>query len=329
MSEASLRGSQRAALVVLGLDQDIAADVLRHLSPDELRCLEKTIGSLGIIPIDAIEPTFEDFCRKMQEPLLPSAAGAYFRQLATSALGDRVNEVLAPPTPPPPPALEALRSAKANALAELLRDEHPQIAAVVLAQLPKIHAAKVMRELPELLRIDLVRRISLLKELPRRAAQEAVEALASGLSNDLSEEGFDGIAFAAGVLNEMPKNEAEIMLSEIEESEPELSPKIRQAMFTFEDLGRLTARSLQVLMRMVPTETMLVALKTASESLRDHFLSAVSARAAASMREDLVLLPPTRLSDVEKAQREVLEVATRLAAEGQLTLPGGGGEKMV
>lgn len=330
MPEFTLRGPQRAALVVLGLDEAIAADVLKHLAPDELRRLGKVIEDLGTVPIDAIEPTFETFCRKMKEPVLPVAAGTYFRQLATSALGERANDLLAPPKPPPPRALEALRSAKAAALAEMLKEEHPQISAVVLSQLPRPHAAKVLHELPEKLRGDIVCRISQIKELPATAAQAAVEALASGLgTEESSDEGFDGVAFAAGILNELPKPEADSLLSQLEEAAPELSPKLRQAMFTFEDLGRVTSRNLQVLMRGVNTETLLVALKTASESLREHFLSAVSARAAASMREDLASMPPTRLSEVERAQREILETATRLAAEGQLTLPGGGGEKLV
>ena len=156
-------------------------------------------------------------------------------------------------------------------------------------------------------------------------------ANAGGLEEEAEDRSFDGVAFAAGLLNELPAGETDRLLGAISEGgEEDLGSKIRNAMFTFEDLARLNQRSLQVLMREVQSETLLLALKTASEALRNHFLSAVSSRAAATMREDLATMPPARLSEVEKAQTEIVQTAMRLAGENRVTLPGGGGgEKMV
>lgn len=328
----SLPGPQKAALFVLGLDEPVAAEVLRHMSEEDLKILATCIESLRPLPVGQLDSTFEAFVKQMKESLLPSSAMTYFRQLAISAIGgDRANLLFTPPKEIPK-AIELIRSAKPAALSALLQEEHPQICAVVLSQLSKEQAAKVLKEMPSELRGELVRRLALLKELPEQSVQVASETIARTLvvSGAVNQNGtFDGIAFAAGLLNELPKTETESILAMLESTATELAPSIRQAMFTFEDLGRLNARALQSLMRSIPAESLLVALKTASESLREHFLSAVSSRAAASMREDLALLPPMRLSEVEKSQREVVEIAMSLAANGQLVLPGGSGEKLV
>ena len=167
-------------------------------------------------------------------------------------------------------------------------------------------------------------------ELASEALAKALAA-AGALSEESDSRDFDGIAFAAELLNELGPTDSERLLGALGEANAKLAPRIREAMFTFEDLGRIEARQLQPLMREVPSETMLLALKTASEELRNKFLSAVSARAAESMREDLSMMPPTKLSDVEKAQRDVVDTAMKMSQQGKLALPasGGGGEKLV
>ena len=220
-------------------------------------------------------------------------------------------------------------------LADLLIEEHPQVAAVIISQLPAGQAAKVLREMPEDLQLDLVARISSLEEIPRESLEVASEALVANLDAAGGAQGadrrsaFDGIAYCASLLNELPTDDTERLLEELEDEDFENVPKIREAMFTFEDLSNLDKRSMQTLMREISSEALLVALRTASESVREVFFGAVSSRAAETMREDLELMPPKRLSEVEEAQREVIETAMRMSAEGQITMPGGGGEEMV
>jgi flagellar motor switch protein FliG len=326
----TMTGPQKAALFVLGLEEPVAAEILRHMNESDLRALATQINSMRSLPVQKLDPMFEEFVQQMNEVLLPSSAAQYFKQLASTALGEERANTLFTPEMEPPKAFELLRGAKPVQLAALLQDEHPQLCAVVLSQFPREQAAKILQEMPASSRSDLVKRLALLKEIPRQSLEVAFETLSRtlSLSGGVQMNGsFDGVSFVAGLLNELPKLESENILLALENTD--LVPGIKQAMFTFEDLGRLNSRALQLLMRSIPSESLLVALKTASESLREHFLSAVSSRAAASMREELTLLPPMRLSEVEKAQREIVEIAMSLSANGQLVLPGGSGEKLV
>jgi flagellar motor switch protein FliG len=292
------------------------------------------IVSRGAPPsVRDLEVVFQDFASAMEgPPPAPRDGVAYLRKLATAAMGDeRARRVL--PEPAGPSALESLRGASPQTLAELIAEEHPQIAAVVLAQLPREQGAKVLAAMGEERQRELLPRLAALKEIPAHAAQMLSDTLAKALAGEASggeRSDFDGVSFVAGLLNEVPAEQSETLLAAREERGGGLATRVREKRFTFEDLLRVPARGLQILMREVPADSLLVALKTASEALREHLLGALSTRAAAQVREDLSLAPPTRLSEVERAQREVIEVVQRLAAEGKVNMPGrGGGEAMV
>src|SRR5215470_14452335 len=325
-----LTGPQKAALFILGLDEAIATEVLKHLDEADVGRLADNIAKFRDPPVGELDATFTDFLAKMAAPLVPKDGAAYMRKLASAAIGeDKASKLLMPP--PIPPALETLKKARATTLAELLAEEHPQIAAVVLAQLPREQAAKVILAMPPARQEEVMARVALLEEVPAAAAQLASETLAKALTGDQggATNKFDGVGFVAGLLNEIAPTESERLLGALEMADATIVPKVREKMFTFEDLLRLPARAIQMLMKEVTSEALLVALKTASEALREHFLSALSSRAGAQLREDLALLPPTRLSDVEKAQREIVESAMRLGAEGRITMPGPNSEKLV
>ena len=331
----SLDGPERAAMIVLGLDEDVAADVLRHLPEDDLRRLAAAVARLEPVPLDLLEPAFEEFDRALRSPVLPRGGADYLRRLATTAIGeDRVRRLLAPVTAAALQPIDAVRAAHAVTLAQLLEDEHPQVAAVVLSQLGREQTARVLLALPAELQADLLVRLASLEEVPERAIAEAAEAVCRGLAAAGSVDTggrtrCDGVGHVAAILNELTAEDSQRLLAVLEEKAAPLVPKVRQAMFTFEDLGRMGARHFQVLMREVESESLLVALKTASEELRGRFLSAVSSRAAATLREDLAALPPMRLSDVEQAQRGIVETAMRLAQEGRIALPGASSEALV
>lgn len=329
-----LTPAQRAAVVLLGLDEDVAQQVLKALDPRDLRLLAAAADSLGNVSGEVLPAAFEEFEKAMAQPRLPGGPGDYLRKLTASTVGaDRARALFAPAEPATAP-LETIRGARAQSLAELLAEEHPQVAAVILSQLPRQQAAEVLVAMNAEQQSDLLARVAALEEVPADMVALASEALAKALASAgavagaTARDSFDGIRFAADLLNELGPTESERLLGALEHGDGKLAPKIREAMFTFEDLGRIEPRQLQPFMREVPSETLLIALKTASDALRERFLSAVSSRAAETMREDLAAMPPTRLSDVEKAQREVVEVALKMAAEGRLVLPGGA-EEMV
>jgi len=358
----SLTEQQRAAALILSLDQVVARTILRHLDDTELRQLTQISASLPKVNPESLEDVAQMFCTAMKVPLSAGAGGEYARQLVTEAVGvERALQLFEPPREVPP-ALEALRAAHAPTLAELLAEEHPQIAAVLLTQLPTSKAAQVLEVLPNDKRMDLIGRVVELEEVPMQQVEVVSEELAraleaaGGIASLETRNEFDAIRFTAGVLNEITSELREPILEGIEEREAaeeedddfdlddlddddagggdgddgvSIAQQIRDAMFTFEDLARLTVREVQLLMREVDKDTILVALKTANDELRDHLLSGVSSRAAKQIVEELPLLPPTKLSEVEKAQRDAVEVVIRLSEAGQINMPGAGGEEMV
>lgn len=331
-----LTGPQKAAIFVLGMEEEVAREVLRHLGNDELRDLTEIVDKLPSVPPEALESVCSEFAKLMRSPIIGGSQGDYVKKLVTAAVGLERSQQVYDPGPMRPAAMEALRAAHVPTLADLIRDEHPQIAAVVLSQLNEDKAAQVVAELPEAQQTDLVRRLLAIQEVPLQqvamisdALAQALEA-AGGVAELDHRMEFDGMKFAATILNELPPESTERILEVLDtDGEGELGSKIREAMFTFEDLGRVGVRDLQQVMREIDNETLLIALKTADEELREKLLSGVSARAAQQILAELPQLPPTRLSDVERAQREAVECALRLADQGKITLPGAGGEELV
>ncbi len=344
-SAARLHGPQKAALVLLALDEDVAAEVLGHLDEDEVKRLAERADALDPSMVHALAPTFREFHELMQSqaPLGARAASMYFRDLTVRALGeDRANKILSPPAPVPQleagakvAPMVALQSAKTSALAELLQEEHPQVAAVIVAQLPRERAAEVLSAMAPDQQTDIIGRLAGLTEIPAEAVALASEALAralesaGALGDGAEKKKFDGVQFTAGLLNDLSPDDSQRLLGELNERFEKVAPKVRDAMFTFEDLSTLDMKGAQALMKEVAPDQLVIALKTASEDLRELFLGAISSRAATAMREDLAILPPMRLSEVETAQRAIVEAAQRLARDGRIQLQGGKQEAMV
>jgi flagellar motor switch protein FliG len=334
MAAAVLNGPQKAAIALLSLDEEIATQVLGKMADHDVRRLVEAVEQLDDVGGDVIAVVLEDLERGISSPLAAIRAGGtkYVRKLADAAFGSeraqKLFGVIAPVSDP----LQLLRTARVNAIAQLLSEEHPQIAAVVLTQLPSGVAAKVLALMPPDTAADLTARISELEEVPEHAVAEASESLvraleiAGGLASSDARSMFDGLAFSAAIVNELSSEAGDDLLGKIAERDETAASRIREAMFTFEDLQRIAARELGNLMRAVQSETLVTALQTATGDLRDHLLSALSQRASATLRDDLSAASPKRLSEVEAAQREVVESAMKLAAEGKLTMPSRGGE---
>jgi len=331
---AELEGPQKAAIALLSLDEEVAQAVLGKMSDDDVRRLIQAVEQLDDVGGEVISLVLEDLERGLTSPLAIVRTGGskYVRKLAEGAFGpDRAQKLFGAPTAPTDP-LQLLRTARVNAIAQLLTEEHPQIAAVVLTQLPAGIAAKVLALMPADIAADLTGRISELEEVPEHAVAEASESLvralemAGGLANSDARQMFDGLAFSAAIVNELSSEVGDDLLGKIAERDEGAASRIREAMFTFEDLQRIASRELGNLMRSVQSETLVTALQTAPATLREHLLSALSQRAAATLRDDLASAAPKRLSEVEAAQRECVDAAMKLAAEGKLTMPSRGGE---
>jgi flagellar motor switch protein FliG len=332
--ETLLDGPRKAAIALLSLDQEIATLVLSKMTEADVRRLIEAVEQLDDVGGDVIVTVLEDLERGIASPLSMVRAGGtkYVRKLADAAFGSERAQKLFGVTPPPSAPLQLLRSARVNAIAQLLAEEHPQIAAVVLTQLEAAIAAKVLTLMPSELAADLTARISELEEVPEHAVAEASESLvralelAGGLASSDARNEFDGLAFSAAIVNELPAEAGDDLLGKIAENDEAAASRIREALFTFEDLLRIAPRDLGGLMRQVQSDSLVTALQTATTELRDHLLGALSQRAAATLRDDLSAASPKRLSEVEAAQREIVDAAMKLASEGKLTMPRRGGE---
>jgi len=330
-----MSGAKKAAIALLSLNEEVAAQVIGRLPNAEIRRLCEAVAELGEINADVISSVLEDLERGITGPMVMVRGGGspYMKKLVDRALGvDRAQKLFGAPPAPTPEPLMLLRTARANALAMLLTEEHPQIAACVLTQLPPNVAARVLALMEPEVAADLAGRIAELDEIPEHAVTEASESLvraleaAGGLATSDSRSEFDGLAFSASIVNEMTSEDGDRLLEKLGDRDQTVATRIREAMFTFEDLLDISARELGALLREVQSETLVVALQTATNDLKEHFLSSLSQRAAATLRDDLSAAPPKRLSEVEAAQREVVEAAMRLAGEGKITMPARGGE---
>jgi len=334
VTQEAMTGPRRAAIALLSLDEDVASMVLSKMNEQDIRRLSDAVEELGDVGGDLIVRVLESLERDITDPLAMVRNGgtAYMRKLADKAFGsDKAQKLFKTPLPTPEP-LVLLRTARVNALAQLLAEEHPQIAAVVLTQLPARVASKVLALMEPELAAELASRISELEEIPEHAVTEASESLvraleaAGGLASSDSRAEFDGLSFSAAIVNELTSEQGDDLLGKIAERNEQAASRIREAMFTFDDLQRIAAREMGNLLRAVQSETLVAALQTATSEIKEHFLSSLSQRAAATLRDDLSAAPPKRISEVEAAQKEVVEAAMRLAAEGKLTMPARGAE---
>lgn len=327
-------GPRKAAIALLSLDEEVAALVLARMSDQDVRKLVEAVEDLDEVGPEVIDRVLIDLERGLTNPLslVRSGGSKYVRKLADRAFGtDRAQKLfgVAPVISEP---LQLLRTARVNSLAQLLAEEHPQIAAVVLTQLAPGIAAKVLALMEPIMAADLASRISNLDEIPEHAVAEASESLVKaldavgGLAGSDSRTEFDGLAFSAAIVNEMSAEDGDSLLGKIAEADEGCATRIRESLFTFEDLARIASREMGNLLRNIQSEVLVTALQTATPELRDHFLSSLSQRASATLRDDLSAAAPKRLSEVEAAQREVVEQAMKLAAEGKLTMPARGGE---
>jgi flagellar motor switch protein FliG len=325
----SLDGRHKAAIALLSLDEEIATAVLSQMNENDVRSLCTAVTELEDVGPDIIVGVLEELEQGLTSPLAMVKAGGtkYVRKLADKAFGaDRAERLFLPPGSQTEP-LALLRTARVNAIAQLLAEEHPQIAAVVLTQLPAGIAAKVLALMTPEQAADLMARLAELEEVPEHAVAEASESLVKALeaagalaSSDTRAE-FDGLAFSAAIVNELSQERGDDLLGIIGEKNETTATRIREAMFTFEDLTKIPTREMGNLLRSVQSESLVTALQTAPVELREHFFASLSQRAAATLRDDLMAASPKRLSEVEAAQREIVEAAMRLADEGKLTLP--------
>ncbi len=331
----NMSGAERAAILLMTLGENDAAEVLKHMSPKEVQKLGEAMASMSNIPKEFVTSVLGDFCDAVDEQTeLGIGNEEYLKNVLNSALGEDkassvIDRILLGRHSK---GLEALKWMEARAVADMIRLEHPQIIAIVLSYLEQDQAADVLVALPENMRVDIVLRISLLDGIQPSAIHELDDMLEkqfSGNADSIRTSAVGGIKTAANIMNYLDSSiEAEI-IEKVKEVDEEIGTSIQDLMFVFENLIEVDDRGIQALLREVSSETLILALKGADEAVKEKILNNMSRRAGEMLKDDLEARGPVKLSEVEGGQKEILTVARRMAESGEISLGGKGGDEYV
>ncbi|MBB5019877.1 flagellar motor switch protein FliG [Chitinivorax tropicus] len=331
MSEMGLR---KSAILLLCLGEEAAVEVFKFLGPKEVQKLGATMAALENVNRAEIEEVLADFRTEVENRASLGAADEYLRSVLTKALGvDRANNLLDRILQgnEANTGIEGLKWMDSAAVAELIKNEHPQIIATVLVHLEQDQASEVLSYFVERLRNDVLLRIATLEGVQPQALRELNEVLTQLLSgtDKIKKSAMGGVQMTAEILNLMGGQVETSALASIREYDPELAQRIQDKMFVFDNLLALDDRSIQVLLREVQSESLIIALKGTSQELKEKIFRNMSQRAAEMLRDDLEAKGPVKLSEVEAEQREILKIVRRLADEGQIVIASGGDEGLV
>ncbi len=325
-------GLQDAAIFLMSLGEEEAAEVFKHLSPKEVQKLGETIARTRAVSHERVDQVMQRFTTTASsQSLLVSDTDNYVRAVLKRALGDDkaallIDRILQGGDVS---GIESLKWMDPLSIAELLRNEHPQIVAAILVHLEADQTAAVLKNFTERTRNEVMLRIATLEGIQPTALKDLNEVLYKVLAggDKIRKTSMGGVKTAAEIINMMGTQIESSVIESIRDFDPELAQKIMDKMFIFEDLLKLDGKAIQLVLKEVATDQLIVALKGATTELRELVLSNMSSRAAEALREDLEARGPIRLSEVEAQQKEILKVVRRLSDEGQIVIGTGGEEE--
>ncbi len=332
-----MNNEEKAAILLLSLNEEQAAEVMKNLRSSEVRRISKYMSRITSISSKDVQVVAKEFCDLAKEKggiqsvkedvaknIVMRALGPEQAGSIISALDDekeKFNEN---------PIFEKLRDIDPKLLTDFTKMEHPQTIALILAHLRPEQAAEIMDSLGPEMQIEIVRRMSSLKSVPMELIEDVAQTLEDEIITGASnEKEVGGVKLMADILNRMNRTTESAIISSLDSSDPELAAEIRGLMFTFDDILKLDDRSMQELLREVASEDLSKALKVIDTEGRERVFKNMSKRGADMLKEDIDMMPPIRLSDVEKSQRTILDVCKRLEAEGRIQLSREGGDEFV
>lgn len=331
-----LNGPQKAAILVLSLDDDTAGEILKHLDPKQLQRLTYYSSKLRGVNAETVTSVQRDFLERNDTParVLGGASKEQMVELLFKTFPKEVAEEIAEYLETGSEEFEGLDTLKwldAGTIASFIRNEYPQTQAIILAHLDPNQASEVLAMLPDRARPEVITRLATLDRVNPQILRELddvikAEMVASGATKSSS---VGGVERAAEIMNYLDKGNEQAILSQIEESNPTLVETIRELMFVFEDLVGIDDRGIQTIMKEVSNDVLTLSLKTCSEELREKMLHNISQRAAQMILEELEVMGPVKLADVEHAQQEIVKIARRLEEEGKIALAKGGADQFV
>ena len=325
---------ENAAILLMSLGEEEAAEVFKHLAPKEVQRLGETIARMKAVSRERVDSVLAQFdALAANESMLVPDTDEYVKAVLRKALGDDkanllIDRILQGSDVT---GIESLKWMDPGSVAELLRNEHPQIVAAILVHLEFDQAAEVLKQFTERQRNEVLVRVATLDGIQPAALKDLNEVMSKVLAGGerMKKSNLGGVKAAAEILNMLGSSIETSVLDFVREADNELAQKIMDNMFTFDDLEKLDDKGIQALMKEVQSESLVIALKGATPALREKIFKNMSTRAAETLREDLDSRGPVRLSEVEAEQKEMLKIVRRLSDEGQIVLAGGGDEQFV
>lgn len=330
-----LSGSKRAALLMLSLGDQFGAEIWRHLDDDEIRDISHAMATLGTVEAETVETLLVDFVSMMSSSgALMGTLDSTERLLTQFLPKDRVTDIMETIRGPAGRNMwEKLSNVQEQVLANYLKNEYPQTVAVVLSKIKSEHAAKVLAILPEDFALDVIGRMLGMESVQKDVLDRVEQTLRSEFMSNLSQTSRrDAHELIAEIFNTFDRQTETRFMTALEEGSRDSAERIKALMFTFEDLMRMDAASVQTLLRAVAREQLTVALKGASQTMREFFLKHMSQRAGAMLVDDMSALGPVRLRDVDEAQSQMVATAKDLAGKGELMISkknAGGDDELV
>ncbi|MFZ3221122.1 MAG: flagellar motor switch protein FliG [Rhodoferax sp.] len=324
-------GLQDAAILMMSLGEAEASEVFKHLSPKEVQKLGETIAKTTQITRERVDEVVDKFTGvAASQSLLVSNSGDYVRSVLKLALGDDkaallIDRILQGGDVS---GIESLKWMDPLSVAELLRNEHPQIVAAILVHLDYDQAADVLKNLTERQRNEVMLRVATMEGIQPTALKDLNEVLFKVLAggDKIRKSSLGGVKTAAEMINLLGTVIEGTVIESIRNHDADLAQKIMDKMFVFDDVMKLDDKAIQMVLKEVSSDVLIAALKGAQPELKERIFANMSSRAGAALREDLESRGPMRLSEVEAQQKEILKVVRRLADEGQIVLGGGGGD---
>ena len=329
-----LSGTQKSAILMMLLGEEEASEILKNLSPREVQHLGAAMYSVQGLDQDTVNRVLDEFLAIIKEQTsLGLGAGNYIRNVLNKALGeDKAQSVLSRITPSSSDRpIEILDWMDARSISELIIDEHPQIIALVISYLDFGLGADVLMLLPDEIQSDVIGRIATLETVQPDALRELEDVMQRKFkaNTTLRATQVGGVKAAARIMNFTKQDMEARIMKELAKGDKLLMQGIQEAMFVFDNLLGSDDKSLQTLMRNVDTEDLVLALKGADEPLREKLFSCMSARAAANLADEMEALGPVRLTEVQEAQKRIINIARRLSDEGSIVLAGRRGDDFV
>ncbi len=332
---AKMNGTQKAAVLMVALGDDVAASIFKYLEEDEIQQISKEIALTRHVQPETADEVLEEFhTMSLAKSYISQGGIEYAKKLLIKSVGpeaarkiiDRLTKALESSA-----GFSSIERANPQQLSKFIQNEHPQTIALILAHLNATQAGELIASLPETLRADVAMRMANLQEISPEVVRRISLILEQKLESlgSFATEAYGGVRAVAELFNRMDRSTGRVVLEKIENENPQLAASIRDLMFVFDDILLIDDTGISEILKRADKKTLTIALKGTSEELRNQFFRNMSSRAVEMMKEEMEFMGPIKIKEVEKSQHEVVEIVRQLEEEGVISIGGGGGEDYV